>query len=249
MNKKSSLIVEASNLAEVTALLLSKNYMLYRPEADINGIDFLLTDPFDKVFKCQLKSRAFIHPNMYGRKNIWMIFPGKGEPFARDWFLIPHDKLHELLKAKHGDAPQWHHPTLGEYWHTPVSEELASKLSKYSIKATQNFIGEKILKDWELTAEMFDLDPTTDEGWKKACEIGYSVNGYEQFPDDSGAAIMSAMNNYWVHEHDIPDNLFILRMLLFFQLRQMYWDGMHSEQSMLRLSMLLKKIKKMLINT
>jgi hypothetical protein len=240
--EKSNRRVEAANLAEVTAILLGKNYMLYRPEADINGIDFLLTDPIDNVLKCQLKSRALIHPNKYGGKNIWMIFPGKGAPFARDWFLIPHDKLHELLKAKHGNASQWHHPTLGEYWHTPVSEELATKLSEYSINSPQNFHGNKILKDWELTPVMFEIDPTTAEGWKQACSIGYSVNGYEQFPGDSGGAIMSAMNNYWVHEDDIPNNLFILRMLLFFQLRQMHWDGMHSEESLLRLSVLLRKI-------
>jgi hypothetical protein len=51
------------------------------------------------------------------------------------------------------------------------------------------------------------------------------------------------MNNYWVNEWDIPDDLFILRILLFFQLRKMYWDGLPGDSDKNRCLMLVQKIR------
>ena len=105
-NKSNNQITEAINLNEVTSILLNKGFMLYRPEVDINGVDFLLKTPLGFIQKCQLKSRAYVEWNRYGGKDIFMVFPGKGDVGNRDWYLIPHDKLFGILKQKHGHAPQ-----------------------------------------------------------------------------------------------------------------------------------------------
>jgi hypothetical protein len=126
-------IIEAKNRAEVTTLLLSRGYMLYRPEADIDGIDFVLATPGNELLRCQLKSRAFVQKNKYGQREIWMVFPGPGPDFQRMWYLIPHDVLFQKLKERHGHAPKWRHPIHGEYWHTPVNKELAEELSHYRV--------------------------------------------------------------------------------------------------------------------
>lgn len=236
-------ITEAMNLAEITALLLGRGFMLYRPEADVGGVDFILRTPEDIFLKCQLKGRAYIEKKKYGDRDIWMVFPGKGVAFEREWFLVPHDTLYTILKSKHGSAPQWFHPTQGEYWHTPVSDELANELASYAIKSLSYGNDKKLLRDSELTSEMFNIDPLTEEGWSRIHVVGYSINGYLHFPQESGSSIMSAMNNYWVDESEIPDDLFILRILLFFTLRQMYWDGFPAENDKNRCVILVKKIR------
>lgn len=243
----SSQIIEASNRAEVSALLLGRGFMLYRPEADAEGIDFLVRTPEGKFLKCQLKGRAYIEKKKYGDRDICMVFPGKGGAFEREWYLVPHDTLYLILKGKHGSAPQWLHPIYGEYWHTPVSAELANQLTQYAIKSPAYSNGEKLVSDLELTSEMFNFDPRTDEGWSRLHVVGYSINGYLHFPEESGGSIMSAMNNYWADENEIPDDLFILRILLFFTLRQMYWDGIADESYKKRSLMLVKKIRDYLL--
>ena len=67
-------------------------------------------------------------------KNIYMVFPDTGEGSSRKWYKVEHDKLFEILKAKHGHAPKWNHPKQGEYWHCPVSKELATQLKSYLIE-------------------------------------------------------------------------------------------------------------------
>ena len=238
----STQITEASNLAEVTALLLGRGFMLYRPEADVGGVDFLLRTPEQRILKCQLKGRAYIEKNKYGDRDIWMVFPGKGDAFEREWYLVPHDTLYAILKQEHGSAPQWEHPSYGEYWHTPVSKNLAKELSEYAVKSPTYHNGDRLLRESELTSEMFNLDPGAEEYWSKLHEIGYSINGYMHFSEDSAGSIMSAMNNYWTDEYEIPDNVFILRILLFFTLRQMYWDGVPSDTDKNRCQMLTRKL-------
>lgn len=129
---KSHQVTEAINLADVTALFLTKGYMLYRPEADVGGIDFLLSTPGQKILKCQLKSRPYVEWNRYGGKDLFMVFPDD-KTTPRDWYLVPHDTLFLTLKEQHGHAPKWNHPKFGEYWHCPVSLDLKKKLSKFKI--------------------------------------------------------------------------------------------------------------------
>lgn len=75
--KRSTLLTEAQNLAEITALLLSQDYMVYRPEADIDGVDIVLKKPDGELIKCQLKGRCHVETKKYGGKKLWMLFPKK----------------------------------------------------------------------------------------------------------------------------------------------------------------------------
>jgi hypothetical protein len=131
--KKSTLLIEAQNLAEVTAILLSKNYMVYRPEADIDGVDIVLKNPKGELIKCQLKGRSHVESNKYGKRDIWMLFPQKGEPFKRNWYLIKHDELLKIQKNRHGKAPKWNDSLKGEYWTEEVGVKLSDILEEFSI--------------------------------------------------------------------------------------------------------------------
>lgn len=214
---------EAINLNEVSSLLMQRGYMVYRPEADVGGVDFLVGSPYGVVQKCQLKSRAFVQWGKYGARGIHMVFPGQGEAGAREWYLIPHDKLFDILKGKHGDAPKWDHPVHGEYWHCPVSKDLAGELEGHAIN-NPKVAGAKQLFNHELRREMFEIDSKVE--WQKCSALGYSINGYALLPDQTGMDIMSALlRQYERGEVDETFELTSLRLIFFFLLRRYHHTG------------------------
>jgi hypothetical protein len=137
---QSSAVTEAINQCEVTIYLLKKGYMVFRPEADVDGVDFVVRTPEGKHLPCQLKSRCIVQHDKYGGRGIWMIFPGTGKPLHRDWYLIEHDRLFSIQKKKHGNAPNWKHKTMGEYWSEAVGKLLAEQLSKYLIHSATSSV-------------------------------------------------------------------------------------------------------------
>ncbi|MEM7779254.1 MAG: hypothetical protein AAF697_02555 [Pseudomonadota bacterium] len=100
---------EAANRGEVSALLIRLGYQVYRPEADVDGIDLVLRQPFGELIDVQLKSRLTVNKPLYGERNIWMLFPDRpwDANIVRRWFLIPHDKLFGIIKERHGHAAKW----------------------------------------------------------------------------------------------------------------------------------------------
>lgn len=234
-------LIEAQNLNEVSALFLKKKFMIYRPEADIDGIDFIIQTPENNFLKCQLKSRAYVQWKKYGDKNIYMVFPGQGVSFQREWYLVPHDTLFEKLKNIHGDAPKWNHPDFGEYWHEPVSTKLAEELKSFSINSPVNTWGHKLLKNHELTSQMFDIDAKRD--WEKLHEIGYSINGYDELPNYSATELMSALHHKTFFENEFPNSLFNLRLLLYWELRIIYLNGTVLDGDYERCNLILEKIR------
>ena len=70
-------ITEAINFNEITSILLSIGYMVYRPEADVDGVDFIVQTPSGDILKCHLKSRAYVAWDRYGGNNIFMVFPSQ----------------------------------------------------------------------------------------------------------------------------------------------------------------------------
>jgi hypothetical protein len=237
-------IIEAYNLNEVSAIFLKKGFMLYRPEADVDGVDFIIQTPENNFLKCQLKSRAYVLWNKYGNKDIYMVFPAQGDSFNREWYLIPHDTLFQILKSKHGDAPNWNHSEFGEHWNTPVSKNLADELKSFTIISPTNQLGNKLLRNNELTADMFDLDAEKD--WEQLTKIGHSLNGYAELPNDSAAELMSALYQRSHNDNDFPDSLFNLRLLLFWKLRMLHMDGMVPSEDYQWCNALLSKIKRKL---
>ena len=240
-NKSNNQITEAINLNEVTSILLNKGFMLYRPEVDINGVDFLLKTPLGFIQKCQLKSRAYVEWNRYGGKDIFMVFPGKGDVGNRDWYLIPHDKLFGILKQKHGHAPQWNHVKHGEYWHCPVSGDLAEYLTEYSID-NPNINGYQILHDQDLTKEMFEIDAKKDK--KKLLEVGYSINGYEILPKNTSSDILSALRKEFFDNPESDYEFQTLRLVLFFELRCLHHKGVAEDKDYERLNLILRKMSR-----
>jgi hypothetical protein len=105
---------EAANRAEAMVLLIRAGYRVYRPEADAYGEDLILRTPTGKLRAVQLKGRMTVNRRKYGQKSLWMLFPSTTfrSDVRREWFLVPHDQLYEMLRKKHGKAPafskEWH---------------------------------------------------------------------------------------------------------------------------------------------
>ena len=51
---------EAMSLNESPLFFLKRGRLVYRPDADVGGIDFLLTSPKDITYRCQQNSGAFV---------------------------------------------------------------------------------------------------------------------------------------------------------------------------------------------
>jgi len=126
---------EAANRAEATALLIRLGYRVYRLEADCYGEDLIIRHPRGDLLAVQLKSRPTVDLNRFGKvPSLWMLFPDpkSGTGPGRKWFLVPHDKLYEWMKEKHGDAPKWN-----DTWHDPqISRELLGFLDEFAVIAS-----------------------------------------------------------------------------------------------------------------
>ena len=86
--KKHSGITEAINRAEFSVIAMTNGWMVYRPEADVGGIDLVIIDlTTDVLRKIQLKSRWTIDKK-YTEKSIWIAFPDKNV-----WYVAPHDDM------------------------------------------------------------------------------------------------------------------------------------------------------------
>ena len=110
MKKLTTNEIEAVNRAEATALLIRTGFRVYRPEADCDGEDLILRTPRGEFHPVQLKARPTVDLNKFGKKGLWMLFPGPKAVTgtARSWYLVPHDLFHGWVKARHGHTAKWH---------------------------------------------------------------------------------------------------------------------------------------------
>ncbi len=86
--------VEPANRAEVTALLISAGYRVYRPEADIDGEDLILCTPAGRLVRVQQKPCRSVDHVRYEKRDLWMLLSGpSGRVPGRAWYLVEHDIL------------------------------------------------------------------------------------------------------------------------------------------------------------
>lgn len=123
--------IEAANRAEATALLIRAGYRVYRPEADCYGEDLVLRTPGGKLLAVQLKSRMTVNRVKYGSTALWMLFPSTKfkAGVRRQWLLVPHDVLYNLVERNHGHAPTF----AGEWSSQTVSKADLKILAKFII--------------------------------------------------------------------------------------------------------------------
>jgi len=129
MKKLTSNEIEAVNRAEATALLIRTGYRVYRPEADCDGEDLILRTPSGRFYPVQLKARPTVDLTKFGKKGLWMLFPGTklSTETPRNWYLVPHDLFHRWVKVKHGHTPKWN-----DTWSYPkISKKLSAFLSEF----------------------------------------------------------------------------------------------------------------------
>ena len=106
MSKQSTLRIEAANRSEVTALAIRQGWKVYLPLWDEGGEDMILQSPNKKIiYPTQLKGRPHIEPKKY--KDLWMLFPSKGNPGQRNWYLIRHQELYRYWQKKHNKTESW----------------------------------------------------------------------------------------------------------------------------------------------
>ena len=212
---------EAANLNEVSSKLIELGFMVYRPEADIGGVDFILMEPSGQFLRCQLKSRAFVQKDKYGSKGIVMVFPGQGQRFERDWYLVPHDTLFEILKSKHGHAPKWDHPKFGEYWHCPVSSDLANILAPFLLKNS-------LEKRW---LDVNSIPRDCRNNWKDLVEYMADFDGYSLLPESDNVDILVALEHtYLSNGFSTAISEITLKLILFWRLRQINLSGWGATQ-------------------
>jgi hypothetical protein len=89
--KNNPQIQEAIYRAEVSKIFLEHGWMVYVPEADVGGVDFLVMNlETEEVRKIQLKGRWTVDKKYQG-KNIWMCFSLKDK-----WYVCKHDIMVEI---------------------------------------------------------------------------------------------------------------------------------------------------------
>jgi hypothetical protein len=125
--------IEAANRAEATALLIKTGYRVFSPEAACYGEDMILRTPSGELRSVQVKGRATVDLNRYGKKALWMLFPGgrSNSETGRNWFLVPHDLFYEWVKEKHGHTPKWSDPR-------NFTKQLSAFLHDFAITAPTN---------------------------------------------------------------------------------------------------------------
>jgi hypothetical protein len=85
---------------------VAQGFVPYIPEFDA-GVDFMMWREKDNIlFKVQLKSRWTVDKKYFGR-DIWIAFPGSGEPLKRVWYLVPHDIMVLIGQKDHGNSLSW----------------------------------------------------------------------------------------------------------------------------------------------
>ena len=89
---------EIFNFQKVAAKLADFGFNCIKLDDDWQGADFLAYHKDgDRTLKVQLKGRLSIY-RKYEGKDLWMCFPHEGS-----WYLIPHDKLVEIV----GERTTW----------------------------------------------------------------------------------------------------------------------------------------------
>lgn len=86
--------VEPANRAEITALLISGGYRVYRPEADIDGEDLILCTPAGRLVRAKQKPCRSVDHVRNEKRDLWMLFPDvSGRVPGRAWSPVGHEIL------------------------------------------------------------------------------------------------------------------------------------------------------------
>lgn len=118
-------ITEAINRAAFSNIALANGWMVYRPEADVGGVDLVIIElKTDSLRKIQLKSRWTIDKKYEG-KGIWVAF------LAGDaWYVAPHDDMISYAQEfGYLDSASWIDG--GGYSMSGMSKALTAKMAQW----------------------------------------------------------------------------------------------------------------------
>jgi hypothetical protein len=117
---------EAFNTAQLGAVLARGQEYLLPLRFDSNGADVLAYNPSTNETRAlQIKGRVTIDPK-YSEKKLWIAFPHWISDGQQDWYVVPHDKLVDLLHVKN-------FPSCGVWSRPKPSRELLDALSAYRV--------------------------------------------------------------------------------------------------------------------
>ena len=181
---------EIYNFQKSAALLADYGFNCIKLVDDWQGADFL-ADHFDgtTTLRVQLKARLTID-RKYAGQNLWMNFPSGGT-----WYLVPHDKLVDLV----GETTNWLNTSSwqekGLYSSANPSPNLLQQLRPFAVEDAETEVGSATTHHVDAPAEPrkpgrrgVNLQRTGDESepWRKP-NVSRAVNalvaaGYTCFP-------------------------------------------------------------------
>lgn len=117
---------ELYNFQLLSKILGSYGYLCTRLTADWSDADFIAQHyKTGKVYKIQQKTRLTI-AQRYIKKDLYLAFPYKDR-----WFIVPHDKLLEIVAENNNYLRTKTWQQTGEYSIDGPSEKLINQLSDY----------------------------------------------------------------------------------------------------------------------
>jgi len=142
--KISTQIQEAIYRAEVSKIFLEHGWMVYVPEADVGGVDFLVMNlETEEVRKIQLKGRWTVDKKYHG-KNIWMCFSVNDK-----WYLCEHDRMVEIgLECELSLWEQKNGELRTTYSVEPMSKKMTGMMLSYQFPNKLELL-QKALKEGE----------------------------------------------------------------------------------------------------
>ena len=121
---------EIFNFQKVAALLADYGFNCIKLDDDWKGADFLAYHKEGETLKVQLKGHGIGIYKKYEGKDLWMCFFADGS-----WYLIPHDKLIEIM----GDRTNWLNTKSweedGTYINTNPTKDLLESISEFVLRS------------------------------------------------------------------------------------------------------------------
>ena len=123
---------EAFNFQKVAALLANYGFNCIKLADDWQGADFLAYhNDGEQTLKVQLKGRLTIDKKYKG-KQIYMVFP-----MSETWYLVPHDKLVQLVEEHTNwmETKSWGEEGEDGHYHSPAPpKNLTNALHQFQLK-------------------------------------------------------------------------------------------------------------------
>ncbi|WP_439287962.1 hypothetical protein [Lonepinella sp. BR2904] len=129
---------EIYNFHKLSSLLANYGFNCIKLSDDWNGADFLAYHKdHGETLRVQLKSRLTIDKK-YKDKEIYIAFPNTNRDGNRDWYLISHDKLLQLIENEFPYTKSVSWIDKGIYYPAKISKKMENLIEPYCVGREYN---------------------------------------------------------------------------------------------------------------